>query len=160
MAKPIRNSKPLLFVLASAIGIATLIAPIPLIKYNRNDQDIDYQFNTLANTPVEQVGGYNKVDKSMFKIIPSGINRYNFSTVRKGQTSTPYGWVGVADDSAGGVDHEVVLVNWSGEVIWRTDLRNYQSNPLATYTKIHDIKYDAGTNSIFILTSNKESGAF
>ena len=160
MAKPIRNSKPLLFILASAIGIATLIAPIPLIKYNRNDQDIDYQFNTLANTPVEQVGGYNKVDKSMFKIIPSGINRYNFSTVRKGQTSTPYGWVGVADDSAGGVDHEVVLVNWSGEVIWRTDLRNYQSNPLATYTKIHDIKYDAGTNSIFILTSNKESGAF
>ena len=159
MKKRLVHSKPLLFGLASAIGVASLTTVAMTLSFGHKQNLALQQLNRMAFDNVSQIPNLDTTNQAMFNVSPSNISRYNGATVLKGQTTTPYGWIGIADDAIGGEDHEVVLVNWSGEVIWRTDLRNGPAN-ISQYSHIHDLKYEAGTNTVTVLTSNKKSGAF
>ena len=152
MAKSVRYSKPLLFTLTSAIGVATTATVGVTIKLH-GFKTAQTQMNLLANANVSDIPNYNISNRNMFSVNPSDINKFNFASVRKGQSSTPYGWLGVAD-AANEKYKEITLTNWSGEVLWRTKLN------LAANTAIYDIKYDIGSNMVFVLASNKPSGAF
>ena len=152
MAKSVRYSKPLLFTLTSAIGVATTATVGVTIKLH-GFKTAQTQMNLLANANVSDIPNYNISNRNMFSVNPSDINKFNFASVRKGQSSTPYGWLGVVD-ATNEKYKEITLTNWSGEVLWRTKLN------LAANTAIYDIKYDIGSNMVFVLASNKPSGAF
>ena len=163
MKKRLTNSKPLIISLASAISVAAIAGVSTTISVGiSQNNSLSAMQNRIQFAPEAQFPNLNTTNRSMFQVSPSNISTYNGATVLKGQTSTPYGWIGIPDDSAGGETHEVALINWSGEVIWRTDLRTAVggTNNMPQYAHIHDIKYEPGTNTVTVLTSNKKSGAF
>ena len=152
--KRIRVSKPILFSLSAAVAIATGASATVALTLAQTQQRQEFTTNLLATENVDRLPGYNTTNDQMFRIKPNNISRFSFNSVRKGTNPvTPYGWIGVAD-TAEDRFKEIALTNWSGELLWRTRLN------LADLTKIFDIKYDVGTNAIFVLASNKQSGAF
>ena len=151
MKKRIHKTKPLVVILGTTLAITTIATSVAIVYQNN---ELSFNPNLLTSESFEKIPGFNLTNDKMFSVKPNNISRFSFNSVRKGtNVVTPYGWIGVADNAEDRFN-EIALINWSGEVIWRTKL------PIATLTKIYDIKYDIGTNVIYVLASNKQSGAF
>ena len=91
MKKRLVHSKPLLFGLASAIGVASLTTVATTLSFGLKQNLMLQQLNRMTFDNVNQIPNLDTTNQAMFNISPSNISRYNGATVLKGQTTTPYG---------------------------------------------------------------------
>ena len=150
MAK--RISKKLLVGLGGTLGTASAVGVATVIVTNAinisNSPNWANQINFLTDRPVSDFPDLNKVDSSMF-INPAGLTRFHFGDIRKGQTVTPWGWLGVKDNS-----NKLCLTAWNGEILWERDLgEDGKAN-------VYEIAYNFASNTISVMLSNQESGLF
>ena len=149
-----RQSKKPLISLSSAIGIATAAT---LTSFGFNSLISRFapapssgDLQLLEGQPLGNFPNLHQAQGEMF-INPTGLKAFHLGNVRKGQTLTPYGWLGVYDDAN---KDRLALTAWNGEIIWATPGYPGRGAP------IYDVKYDFATNLIVVLYTNTWTGMF
>ena len=130
----------------SGFGIKSIIDSAT--NYNQNNQ---LTVNQLAETDFQNISNYNTADQNMF-INTTNLKRFHFGNVQTGQKVTPWGWLGVFDDSAT-VRTRIALTGWNGEIIWINE--DYKND--ANYN-VYDMQYDWNTDRLFVLRTSSENG--
>ena len=149
-----RQSKKPLISLGSAIGIATA-ATLTSFGFNSlisrfAPASSSGDLQLLEGQPLGNFPNLHQAQGEMF-INPTGLKAFHLGNVRKGQTLTPYGWLGVYDDAN---KDRLALTAWNGEIIWATPGYPGRGVP------IYDVKYDFATNLIVVLYTNTWTGMF
>ena len=124
----------------SGFGVKSIIDST--INHNQANQSI----KSFPEADYTQMSNYNVASKDMF-IDTTDLSRFHFGNVQKGQTVTPYGWIGAY--SSGNTFQNIALIGWNGEVIWK-----YEN----TGPSVYDIKYDYNTDLLFVLKTTSSSG--
>ena len=98
-----RLNKKLLLGLGSTLGfLGTGVVSgfgINAIVSNTNNFNQDQlALNTLPEADFKTANDYNVATSDMF-INTTNLKRFHFGNTQKGQTVTPYGWLGVFEDS-------------------------------------------------------------
>ena len=159
MAK--RISKKLLFGLGSSLTFGTIgtVAGFgikSIINQVNNDLGIaNLAINALQETTFDNAPNYNKAEQSMF-INTANLKSFHFGNTQKGQTVTPYGWLGVFEDSAV-KKNRIALTSWGGEILWVNEDYGNENND--TYN-VYDMKYDFNTDLIFVVRTPSNNGMF
>ena len=83
------------------------------------------------------------------------LKSFHFGDVQKGQTITPYGWLGVFEN-ANNVQRKIALTGWNGEILWVND--DYADQGTKTEFNVYDMKYDFNTDLIFVARTNSDNG--
>ena len=155
-----RLAKKPLIVLSSLLGGASVVSltGLALKEAQRYDQAATQFSNTSLAQSATSFPNYGLTERAMFPYNPENLNNYHAGSIVRGQSVTPYGWLGVYDSTNVNDPKKtkMALTAWNGEILWTTDVVNNQ-----TYESIIDIKYDFQTNLVAVLSSNKlETGVF
>ena len=158
MAK--RVSKKLLLGLGStlafgSVGVITGFGLKSIIDYN-NQQNFLNQINGLSEANFDTAPDYNKATADMF-FDTTDLKSFHFGDVQKGQTITPYGWLGVFEPSVT-ISRKIALTGWNGEILWVND--DYGNQGTKTEFNVYDMKYDFNTDLIFVARTNSDNGLF
>ena len=158
MAK--RVSKKLLLGLGStvtfgSVGVVVGFGLKSILDYN-NQQNFLNQINRLSEASFDTAPDYNKATADMF-FDTTDLKSFHFGDVQKGQTVTPYGWLGVFEQS-GGISRKIALTGWNGEILWVND--DYKDQGSETKFNVYDMKYDFNTDLIFVARTNSDNGLF
>ena len=158
MAK--RVSKKLLLGLGStlafgSVGVITGFGLKSIIDYN-NQQNFLNQINGLSEANFDTAPDYNKATADMF-FDTTDLKSFHFGDVQKGQTITPYGWLGVFEPSVT-ISRKIALTGWNGEILWVND--DYKDQGNETKFNVYDMKYDFNTDLIFVVRSNSDNGLY
>ena len=154
-----RLNKKLLLGLGSSIGfLGTGVVSgfgINAIVNQNDDRFKQNQlaFNTLPETNFKIATDYNVVTRDMF-INTTNLKSFHFGNTQRGQTVTPYGWLGVFEDSAT-LQNRIALTGWNGEILWVNE--DYKNENRSDFN-VYDMKYDFNTNLIFVLRSGSKNG--
>ena len=153
-----RLNKKLLLGLGSTLGfLGTGVVSgfgINAIVSNTNNFSQDQlALNTLPEADFKTANDYNVATSDMF-IDTTNLKRFHFGNTQKGQTVTPYGWLGVFEDSQT-VQNRIALTGWNGEILWVNE--DYKDQQTADYN-VYEMKYDFNTNLIFVLRSGSQNG--
>ena len=155
---PKRLNKKLLLGLGSSLGfLGTGIVSgfgFNAIFNSFNEINLKDSINQLNEQPIEKLSGYNVATKNMF--IDTENLRVHFGNTQKGQTVTPWGWLGVYEEPNNKANR-LALTSWSGEILWVNN--DYANQNNSTYN-IYDLKYDWNSDFIFVLRSNSSNGFF
>ena len=155
---PKRLNKKLLLGLGSSLGfLGTGIVSgfgFNAIVNSLNETDLNNRVNRLSEQPIENWADYNVATRDMF--IDTTNLRVHFGNTQKGQTVTPWGWLGVYEEPNNKANR-LALTSWSGEILWVNN--DYANQNNSTYN-IYDLKYDWNSDFIFVLRSNSPNGFF
>ena len=152
-----RLNKKLLLGLGSGIGFLTtgVISGFGIRAIANQGIDNFNQTNRLAEQAFTQAPDYNVATPNMF-IDTTNLKNFHFGNTQIGQTVTPYGWLGVFEDSRT-VQNRIALTSWSGEILWvNEDYKNETTDQFNVY----DMKYDFNSNLIFVIRTNSPNGMF
>ena len=166
-----RQSKKLLFGLGSTLGTAAIttmggFGMNGLLRINNQSMTAVDQLNTIQTQNIQNFPNLHVATAPMF-INTTNLKSFHYGNVRRGQTITPYGWLGVYDDEpnpSGFTRYRLALTAWNGEILWvyngyetNTDpgsgARNLNGN-------IYDVKYDFNTDLITVIYSDTFTGLF
>ena len=140
----------------SSLGIKSIID-------NINDQK-NFQFNRIGETSYSQIPNLSTATKDMF-IDTTRLGNFHAGSVRKGQTITPWGWLGLytEDNKTNGyakpTQQKLALTGWNGEILWVNNDFGNQSFA-DNKSDIYDIKYDWNRDWIFLARSGNNNGLF
>ena len=152
-----RLNKKLLLGLGSSLGfLGTGVVSgfgVNAIVNNLNDNNNISQFAAIPEADFKTAPDYNVATSDMF-INTTNLKRFHFGNTQKGQTVTPYGWLGVFEDSTT-VQNRIALTGWNGEILWVNE--DYKTATNADYN-VYEMKYDFNTNLIFVLRSSSQNG--
>ena len=159
MAK--RISKKLLMGLGSAItfgavGTVSGFGVKSIIDSVNEKNLLNNQINKLAEANFDQAPDYNKATREMF-FDTTNLKSFHFGNVQRGQTITPYGWLGVFEPG-GGIARKIALTGWNGEILWVND--DYVNEGNKTEFNVYDMKYDFNTDLVFVARTNSDNGLF
>ena len=156
-----RLNKKLLLGLGSSLGfLGTAVISsfgIKAIVDNRSEEvNRDrLAFNVLQEADFKTAPDYNVATQNMF-VDTTNLKSFHFGNTQIGQTVTPYGWLGVFEDSQT-KKNRIALTSWSGEILWiNEDYKNESSDQYNVY----DMKYDFNSNLIFVIRTNSPNGMF
>ena len=154
-----RLNKKLLLGLGSTLGflgtgVVSGFGINALITTTNNDFKQDQLvLNSLPEASFNTASDYNVATRDLF-INTTNLKSFHFGNTQKGQTITPYGWLGVYEDNQT-VKNRIALTGWNGEVLWvNEDYKNEQTSDFNVY----EMKYDFNTNLIFVLRSGSQNG--
>ena len=161
MAK--RKSIKSLYFLTSSIGLGTTgllsILGTKSIIDNfsfKKQQDFFSNINNFSEANFDQISDYNVANKDMF-IDTTNLTSFHFGDVQKGQTATPYGWLGLFDNPEKPlVKHKIALTGWNGEILWIND--DYENDTNSKWANVYDLKYDWNSNTVFVIRTQHENG--
>ena len=155
---PKRISKKLLVGLGSTVTFSTVgviagfgIKSIVNADYNH---DLFNQINKIDEANFDQAPDYNKATPDMF-FDTTHLKSFHFGNVQRGQTITPYGWLGVFEPGQG-IARKIALTGWNGEILWVND--DYADQNNETRFNVYDMKYDFNTDLIFVARTNSDNG--
>ena len=141
----------------SSLGVKSIID-----TFNNNIQE-NFQFNRITEAPYSQIPNLSTPTRDMF-IDTTRLGNFHAGSVRKGQTLTPWGWLGVYTennqaDNRKPTQQKLALTGWNGEILW---VNNDFGGQFFADNKsdIYDIKYDWNTNLIFLARSGNPNGLF
>ena len=156
MAK--RISKKLLMGLGSAItfgAVGTVSGfGVKSIIDSANQKNLLNQINKLSEANFDTAPDYNRASQDMF-FDTTHLKSFHFGNVQRGQTITPYGWLGVFEPGQG-IARKIALTGWNGEILWVNDDYGNQGNK--TEFNVYDMKYDFNTDLIFVARTNSDNG--
>ena len=157
MAK--RISKKLLMGLGSAItfGAVGTVSGFGLksIIDSVNEQNLlNNQINKLAEADFDRAPDYNKATQDMF-FDTTNLKSFHFGNVQKGQSITPYGWLGVFEQP-NSISRKIALTGWNGEILWVND--DYANEGNNTEFNVYDMKYDFNTDLVFVARTSSKNG--
>ena len=152
-----RLNKKLLLGLGSTVGFLTTgtlggFGINVLVKHNELAM-LKQQINSLAEANFEQATDYNVAQANMF-FDTTNLKSFHFGNTQKGQTLTPWGWLGVYEES-GNVAKKIALTAWNGQILW---VNNDYENESGLDYNVYEIKYDWNTNLIFVLRTASNNG--
>ena len=156
---PKRISRKLLVGLGSivtfgAVGTVSGFGIKSIIDSSLNNSKLNQlNFNTSETGSLNDIPNYNVATEDMF-IKTKNLKRFHFGNTQIGQKITPWGWLGVFDDS-NGIKSRIALTAWNGEIIWVND----------DYTglddlNVYDMQYDFNSNLLFVLRTNSSNGFY
>ena len=153
-----RLNKKLLLGLGSSLGfLGTGVVSgfgINAIVNQKNDANfVQNRISSLNEISFDQASDYNVADQSLF-YNTTDLKSFHFGNVQKGQTLTPWGWLGVFEET-GGVAKKIALTAWNGQILWIND--DYRDQNGLDYN-VYEIKYDWNTNLIFVLRTSSNNG--
>ena len=153
-----RLNKKLLLGLGSSLGfLGTGVISgfgINTIVNNGNNFNQDQlALNTLPEADFKTASDYNVATSDMF-VDTTNLKRFHFGNTQRGQTVTPYGWLGVFEDSTT-VQNRIALTGWNGEILWVNE--DYKTANNSGFN-VYEMKYDFRTNLIFVLRSGSQNG--
>ena len=156
MAK--RISKKLLMGLGSAItfgAVGTVSGfGVKSIIDSTNQKNLLNQINKLSEANFDTAPDYNRATQDMF-FDTTDLKSFHFGNVQKGQSITPYGWLGVFEQP-GGLSRKIALTGWNGEILWVND--DYGNQSSKTEFNVYDMKYDFNTDLVFVARTNSDNG--
>ena len=156
MAK--RISKKLLMGLGSvvtfgAVGTVSGFGVKSIIDSVNEKNLLNNQINKLSEADFATAPDYNKATREMF-LDTTDLKSFHFGNVQRGQTITPYGWLGVFE--SGSIARKIALTGWNGEILWVND--DYVNEGNKTEFNVYDMKYDFNTDLIFVARTNSDNG--
>ena len=141
----------------SSLGVKSIIDNL-----NNANQEI-FQFNRIAEAPQNQIPNLSTPTRDMF-IDTTRLGNFHAGSVQKGQTLTPWGWLGLyTEDNQADykkpTQQKLALTGWNGEILW---VNNDFGGQFFADNKsdIYDIKYDWNTDWIILTRSGNDSGLF
>ena len=155
MAK--RISKKLLAGLGTSLVFSTtafisLLGVKSIIDTFNNSAQETFQFNRISEASYSQIPNLSTPTRDMF-IDTTRLGNFHAGSVRKGQTLTPWGWLGLyTEDNQADyrkpTQQKLALTGWNGEILW---VNNDFGGQFFADNKsdIYDIKYDWNTNLKF-----------
>ena len=151
---PKRISRKLLVGLGSivtfgAVGTVSGFGIKSIIDSTINHNQANQLAQTFPEADYTEMSNYNVASKDMF-IDTTDLSRFHFGNVQKGQTVTPYGWIGIYRTEKTNTFQNIALIGWNGEVLWTYD--NTQGRD------VYDVKYDYNTDLLFVLKTSSPSG--
>ena len=153
-----RLNKKLLLGLGSSLGflgtgVVSGFGINAVVNNGSNFNQDQLALNTLPEADFKTASDYNVATSDMF-INTTDLKRFHFGNTQKGQTVTPYGWLGVFEDGVG-IENRIALTGWNGEILWVNE--DYKTATNANFN-VYDMKYDFNTNLIFVLRSGSKNG--
>ena len=165
MAK--RISKKLLAGLGGALAFSTtaLVSGLGIktIVNNVQNNEQRFNFNRISEAGFNQIPNLSTPTKDMF-LDTTRLGNFHAGSVSKGQTLTPWGWLGLYTENNQVSDNKplhqkLALTGWNGEILWVND--DFQGESFAdNKADIFDIKYDWNTDLIFLARSGNPNGLF
>ena len=141
----------------SSLGVKSIID-----TFNNSAQET-FQFNRISEASYSQIPNLSTPTKDMF-IDTTRLGNFHAGSVRKGQTLTPWGWLGVyTEDNQADyrkpTQQKLALTGWNGEILW---VNNDFGGQFFADNKsdIYDIKYDWNTDWIILTRSGNDTGLF
>ena len=137
------------------------------------------QINTTSFRNVDQIPDFNQVKdteigdwSSMLFDTSKYAKQMHFGSTEKGQTLTPWGWLGVGTPAGNNNKNSyyypttVFLTSWNGEILWVNDeFKNVSTGTdyptiLSSPQKhpVYDLKYDWNTDTVFVLRTSSKNG--
>ena len=127
----------------------------------RNVDDIP-NFNLVKDTEIGDWSSSMLFDTSKY------AKQMHFGSTEKGQTLTPWGWLGAGSPAGNGSSKNyyypttVFLTSWNGEILWVNDeFKNLGEEIGANAPKrnpVYDLKYDWNTDTVFVLRTTAKNG--
>ena len=153
-----RKSKKVLIGLGStvAFGSVGLIAGVGIKSIVEANVFNDSQFNLAQVKSVEEIPKFNVAERDLFPIDTSKFAReVHFGNTWRGQTLTPWGWLGVG---SGGTNKRMIfLTGWNGEILWvNNDFPTNIGN--RTDYDVYDMKYDWNSDLLFVIRTGNSNG--
>ena len=142
----------------SSLGVKSIID-----TFNNNIQET-FQFNRIGEASYSQIPNLSTPTRDMF-IDTTRLGNFHAGSVRKGQTLTPWGWLGLytEDNKTNGyakpTQQKLALTGWNGEILWVNNDFGGQSFA-DNKSDIYDIKYDWNTDWIILTRSGNNTGLF
>ena len=163
-----RASKKLLAGLGASIAFSTTAfisgLGVKAIINNVNNNAQELRFNRINEANFSQIPNLSTPTRDMF-IDTTRLGNFHAGSVRKGQTLTPWGWLGLytennqASSTSRPLHQKLALTAWNGEILWTND--EYQGQSFVdNKADIFDIKYDWNTDLIFLARSGNPNGLF
>ena len=153
-----RISKKLLVGLGATLGFSTTaflggFGVKTLVEANNKLNQL-LNINSVSEANYDTLPDFNLATRDMF-IDTNNIKSFHFGNVQKGQSVTPFGWLGTHE----GDRTKIVLTGWNGEILWIND--DYGNvSPNRSWYNAFDIKYDWNTNLVFVIRSSSPTGIF
>ena len=149
-----RISRKLLIGLGSvvtfgAVGTVSGFGVKSIIDSTLNQNQANQSIKSFPETNYTEMQNYNVATSDMF-INTTDLSRFHFGNVQKGQTITPYGWIGLYWTERTNTFQNIALIGWNGEVIWSYDNTNGRD--------VYDVKYDYNTDLLFVLKTSSIIG--
>ena len=162
-----RASKKLLAGLGASIAFSTTAfisgLGVKAIINNVNNDVQELRFNRINEATFNQLPNLSTPTRDMF-LDTTRLGNVHAGTVRKGQTLTPWGWLGLYTENNKVSDNKplhqkLALTGWNGEILWVND--DFQGESFAdNKADIFDIKYDWNTDLIILARSGNPNGLF
>ena len=152
-----RKSKKVLIGLGStvAFGSVGLIAGVGIKSIVEANVFNDSQFNLAQVKSVEEIPKFNVAERDLFPIKTDDFARdFHFGNIWRGQTLTPWGWLGVG--TSGGTKRKIFLTGWNGEILWVND--EYSDKGSRKEYNVYDMKYDFNTDLLFVVRTDSSNG--
>ena len=155
-----RLNKKLLLGLGSTLGflgtgVVSGFGINAIVNNASNFSQDQLALNTLPEADFKTASDYNVATSDMF-INTTDLKRFHFGNTQKGQTITPYGWLGVFEEGNQDIiKNRIALTGWNGEILWVNE--DYKGQQTADYN-VYEMKYDFNTNLIFVLRSGSQNG--
>ena len=158
MAK--RISRKLLVGLGSvvtfgAVGTVSGFGVKSIIDSTLNHNQVNQLAQTFPEGSYTELTNYNTTTPDMF-IDTTNLKRFHFGTTQTGQKVTPWGWLGVFEDS-NTKRNRIALTGWNGEIIW---VNNDYANQNDERYNVYDMEYDWNTNLILVLRTKADNGFY
>ena len=161
-----RVSKKLLAGLGASIAFSTTAfisgLGVKAIINSVNNDVPELRFNRINEADFSRISNLSTPTRNMF-FDTTRLGNFHAGTVRKGQTLTPWGWLGIyhEDNQGSGttLKKKLALTGWNGEILWVNDDfpgQFFNDNK----ADIFDIKYDWNNDWIFLARSQNSSGLF
>ena len=163
-----RASKKLLAGLGASIAFSTTAfvsgLGVKAIINTVNNDTQELRFNRINEANFSQIPNLSTPTRDMF-IDTTRLGNFHAGSVRKGQTLTPWGWLGLytennqASSNSRPLHQKLALTAWNGEILWVND--DFQGQSFAdNKADIFDIKYDWNTDLIILTRSGNPNGLF
>ena len=126
----------------------------------RNVDDIP-NFNLVKDTEIGDWSSSMLFDTSKY------AKQMHFGSTEKGQTLTPWGWLGAGSSAGTGSNKNyypttVFLTSWNGEILWVNDEFKNLSQEIGANAPqrnpVYDLKYDWNTDTVFVLRTTAKNG--
>ena len=143
-------------------------------NFTNQANNLANQINSANFRNVDEIPDFNLVKESeigdwssMLFDTSKYAKQMHFGSTEKGQTLTPWGWLGAGSSAGSGSSKDyypttVFLTSWNGEILWVNDeFKNLGDKIGADAPRrnpVYDLKYDWNTDTVFVLRTTAKNG--